>query len=774
MMNFDSGRRFINSLSDKSFRDINNFNILFVIFIIYGVVCKLLIALSLSLNSDTVDAGIVSLEIWKNENYLLESYYFPSANPYWFSDIFTFHLIPQIISDFDPSCIRIVSYVIFLLIIFIFSIYIYKVSHDKTATLIFAALVANIYPGSALFYLSSTSHNATIVFVGLFLLLFLNNDYKFNLQNMFYICAINLILFSDSLVLVWFIVPSIFNYILLYKDEYLRSNAFVIFAISTFIFTYIYKSNFVENFITIAIQVKDIRTILELNLPLYFKGMSTLLFGTADGTISSNYFGILFLIVAIYYGFHKLYNNYKYILVFSAVSALIIFVGYISTSLCVNIATTRYLTFTAISVYCIAALAYRKGDTVYMLLVLIVLSLCAVSNYMFIDQLDYQPNADELNIINYLANNGLNYGYADYWDSNIITYLSKGKIEILPILLYPESNKPGSSHISVYYLQGFRPFRFTTCERWYTNRLNFSDDYFILINQRETSEPLIKKYAVEEFIKYVIPKNKLRFGSYTIYVFDGPAPMQTSNNGWYDIENWAGNSTRWIGSSAILLANSDQNYSATLSLKATSFYHNRTLEIHSANELLARAAIPSVGFYEIRVPVRLVNGTNVFRFSVPEGCERPCDSPELSNLDSRCLSVAIQNITLCERQITSLNYLTGFHDIENWSSTPFRWMQANATLLVYSSEVRAAKMSLNAYGFYRNRTLEIFCNGVSAVRVAVPTSFIDISVPIRLAKGVNTVRLHVPEGCERPSDLSVLNSVDSRCMSVAVQNFTVT
>ncbi len=115
-----------------------------------------------------------------------------------------------------------------------------------------------------------------------------------------------------------------------------------------------------------------------------------------------------------------------------------------------------------------------------------------------------------------------------------------------------------------------------------------------------------------------------------------------------------------------------------------------------------------------------------------------------------------------------------FHDNENWSGILTRWMQADATLIVITPENRTFNLSLNALSFYRNRTLELYTGDEMAGRVAVPTYFINVSIPIHFAKGVNTVRLNVPEGCERPCDKPELNNPDYRCLSVAVQNFTVT
>jgi hypothetical protein len=116
---------------------------------------------------------------------------------------------------------------------------------------------------------------------------------------------------------------------------------------------------------------------------------------------------------------------------------------------------------------------------------------------------------------------------------------------------------------------------------------------------------------------------------------------------------------------------------------------------------------------------------------------------------------------------------SGFHDLQNWSGTQTRWIQADATITVFSPENRTADLRLQALSFYRDRTLEISSDDALMARVSVPTRFVNVSAPIRLTKGANTVLFHVPEGCERPYDKPELNSPDPRCLSVAVQNLTV-
>ena len=118
----------------------------------------------------------------------------------------------------------------------------------------------------------------------------------------------------------------------------------------------------------------------------------------------------------------------------------------------------------------------------------------------------------------------------------------------------------------------------------------------------------------------------------------------------------------------------------------------------------------------------------------------------------------------------------GWYGIEIWDGMSTRWMENDSLITIYSPENRTATLSLNALSFYRNRTLEISSNGVHLARVAVParTGFVNVGMPMHLAKGENTIRLHVPDGCERPCDIKELNNPDSRCLSIAMQNVTVT
>ena len=113
---------------------------------------------------------------------------------------------------------------------------------------------------------------------------------------------------------------------------------------------------------------------------------------------------------------------------------------------------------------------------------------------------------------------------------------------------------------------------------------------------------------------------------------------------------------------ATLEAYSPENCIAILNLRATSFHYNRTLEIYAGDDLLVRSSVPSSRFVEVATPVYLSKGANTMRLHVPEGCERPSDIKGLKNSDDRCLSLAVQNVTLSERKSDQLDYNQNNHN----------------------------------------------------------------------------------------------------------------
>ena len=277
-----------------------------------------------------------------------------------------------------------------------------------------------------------------------------------------------------------------------------------------------------------------------------------------------------------------------------------------------------------------------------------------------------------------------------------------------------------------------------------------------------------KIYPKHSFVK--LYENKLN-------TFENPIII----TGWHGLEDWDGIPTRWMENDATLMIYSDENRVVDLSIKALSFYRPRSVEIYINDLLQMEAEAPSDRFAIMEAPgISLKEGANIVRFHVPEGCERPADKKELNNPDSRCLSLAVQDIRISrdiiinDPESSSISLGGGWHGLEDWSGTPARWMENDAVLLVDSGESMTAELSLKAVSFHRPRTLEIYLGDVLQVREIINASeFAELKIPVLLKEGTNLIRFHVQEGCRRPSDISELKSTDGRCLSLAFREIKV-
>ncbi|NQE54148.1 hypothetical protein C5S29_11195 [ANME-1 cluster archaeon GoMg3.2] len=118
----------------------------------------------------------------------------------------------------------------------------------------------------------------------------------------------------------------------------------------------------------------------------------------------------------------------------------------------------------------------------------------------------------------------------------------------------------------------------------------------------------------------------------------------TLDENWHGIESWHNISTRWTSNNATIIIHSIENRHSNLSFRVVAFYKPRSLHVYLNDELTHEQEIPT-GFVEIEMALKLKEGENILRYYTPGGGQRPYDIPELNSEDSRCLSLAFQNIT---------------------------------------------------------------------------------------------------------------------------------
>ena len=112
---------------------------------------------------------------------------------------------------------------------------------------------------------------------------------------------------------------------------------------------------------------------------------------------------------------------------------------------------------------------------------------------------------------------------------------------------------------------------------------------------------------------------------------------------------------------------------------------------------------------------------------------------------------------------------SGFYGPENWSGTPTRWMGNDAEIFVYSETNHTANLAFRALSFNSTKTLDIY-TGDTHSRILVPADFMNASVQIDLRRGPNSIRFHLPEGCEMPCANPTSKNNDCRCLGLALQD----
>ena len=157
-------------------------------------------------------------------------------------------------------------------------------------------------------------------------------------------------------------------------------------------------------------------------------------------------------------------------------------------------------------------------------------------------------------------------------------------------------------------------------------------------------ENLYPKYSYDE--QKIIVYNKKNIEDISLSGLTILDDHNFGTNNWYGIQNWNGIKTRWMKNNATISVYSSNNLTADLSIQVASFYRERNMTIYSGNVQEGRFVVPVMNLTPKSVPVKLKPGYNSIRFYVKEGCERPSDKHELNSNDSRCLSVAVQNMTL--------------------------------------------------------------------------------------------------------------------------------
>jgi hypothetical protein len=115
-------------------------------------------------------------------------------------------------------------------------------------------------------------------------------------------------------------------------------------------------------------------------------------------------------------------------------------------------------------------------------------------------------------------------------------------------------------------------------------------------------------------------------------------------NDWYNEENWANISARWMSNDAQIMVYSNGNTTTSLNFTADYFYKPRMLDVYLNHDQIYEREIND--YTKVGIPIKLHDGYNILQFNTPDGSQRPIDLPELNSSDPRDLSIVFINMSI--------------------------------------------------------------------------------------------------------------------------------
>ncbi len=484
---------------------------------LFGLACKVLLAFYSDLNSDTVVPGLLSMEIFRHGNVFLNGFNFPVNYPAVFTDLVPFYLLTQPLTDYSPAALSLMGFLIYVLILLVFSYIIFILSGNKIQALLFAALFSNLTPSAYHFFMQPVSHGATLLFSGIIFLTVLSLEKMRYYMQVILAIAVFLLVFSDNMSLAIIAIP--LTCICIYKVlgskktgpyEIIRP-ALVILAPA--LLAYCLKLTMPSMAymeitpVTAFNPLANIPGVLAQNTWLYVNGLflavnDSLFTLINGGTGVFELISAVIIILFIYAVLNILHNtkrdsNQTLFLLFLLVANVLLFLGYTLTTL----NAPRYLMFTALSIFTILGLGYN-GNKIYLALAMIIIIVGAYSCASAVLHINDQPNKEEYGLIDYLIQNNLSYGYGGYWDSNLLTYLSDEQVTVRAVM-YQDNDMV--------------PYLWLSSSGWYESR---PDRFFVLYHQNHDDG------NIGAIIYSNKPEQALQYGDYFIYEYSSNSSLR--------------------------------------------------------------------------------------------------------------------------------------------------------------------------------------------------------------------------------------------------------
>jgi hypothetical protein len=484
------------------------------ILIIAGLVMKSLQALSMSFNSDTVLAGLLSQEIGLRHNFLLKGHIGPYSDPFYFPELFPIHLFPQILSGYNPDVLRLTAVIVFFINVAVFSYIIHYITKSQPAALVFGALIINLPPASFSFFFQPFGHNSTLTIAGICIILVLwfmeGRETRYQITiGVIALLLLYLTYFSDIILGVWLVIPLLMCYF--FVRERKRRDIIVFYAGVLFCIPVVnlIKDHFFTYFVKYPLKLAPNIPFIFDGFVLFIQSMLILLIGIKiENQVVLGVCGFIFIVLIVVFGY-LLWINRKIVSNITSptffFSILCMFMVFLITDLALDIGSARYLLMPALGVYLLVILCFKKRT--FILPAFLILAIIFLGMNIPVVLNPPAPHADEYQLIKFLEDNHLKTGYAQYWDANLLTYLSGGDITIRSI----EFVKGPDGKVVA------QPFYWNTFVGWINDSTVAPPPVFFML--KETHYPGLEDYLTNTSVG---PETTIaRYKNYSIMIYSG-------------------------------------------------------------------------------------------------------------------------------------------------------------------------------------------------------------------------------------------------------------
>jgi hypothetical protein len=406
---------------------INLIDICLVFLILVGVATGIYQALVVPITSDIVNPGLYAREFWSGN----QQFFVPVNDPYIID--YAISLITVPLSGYSARGLYVQSLLVYLVIILLAYLVVKNIS-GVSAGLLAGGLVANVPFQSLQYLVSPLYHGTTIMLILTALLTYQKLEGRLKTFVVFIILIIGSI--NDTLIIPMFTAPFLIYNLIRYQE---KDALGMIIASLMGIVVFLFKRGEMWPDGMYMVSVGGIGNIIGLNPQLnmvlqYFTSL----------TVVSGLIIFIPLVIGVYLAWNN--KDARPLIVLTGLAALFMLCGFIFMYTSGG-DLGRWLYPLPVLAMIPISIATGKNKPFNNMLAVLLVCLLLYNNIWGMIGQDTNFNSKDYELIDYLHSVNVSHAYANYWASNLLTYLDPaGQLKIAPV-------QPVGGHIQFLYIQ---------------------------------------------------------------------------------------------------------------------------------------------------------------------------------------------------------------------------------------------------------------------------------------------------------------------------------